>query len=94
LYSVDFSATDVVITSGAKLIRFWEGKTGENLFRLDAHRDSIPHVSISEKGNLMATASADDSAKLWPAANPDEVSQVRRAWQAYLKRTADSAGEE
>ncbi len=45
--------------------RIYEAETGEEIQRLYAHRDIIANLEFSSDGALMATASRDQSIKLW-----------------------------
>ena len=61
-------------------VKFWDTATGDLRFRLPAHRDSIRSIALSPDGNTLATASADDTVKLWRAATDEEVEVMRRRW--------------
>ena len=45
--------------------RFYDAQTGEERQRLYAHRDTIANLEFSPDGALLATASRDQSVKIW-----------------------------
>lgn len=45
--------------------RFYDAQTGEERGRLYAHRDTIANLEFSPDGALLATASRDQSVKIW-----------------------------
>ena len=47
--------------------------TGTELRTLEGHTGAITSVDFSVDGSLMATASADQSAKLWDPATGEEI---------------------
>ncbi len=46
-------------------VRFYDTETGEEIQRIYAHRDTIANLEFSPDGALLATASRDQSVKLW-----------------------------
>ncbi len=45
--------------------RFYDAETGEEIQRIYAHRDTIANLEYSPDGALLATASRDQSVKIW-----------------------------
>lgn len=45
--------------------RFYDAETGEEIQRIYAHRDTIANLEFSPDGALLATASRDQSVKIW-----------------------------
>jgi WD40 repeat protein len=57
-----------IVTSGDNAAHVWDALTGELLFRLP-HEDRILKTLFSPNGQVLVTASADRTAKLWNAMN-------------------------
>lgn len=59
------------VTSGGGDDRafIWSIKTGEPLFELKGHTDSVSQVAYNFDGKLVATAGLDGVAKIWNSAD-------------------------
>lgn len=66
-FSPDGSTVGATTWSGATggLVIFYDADSGEELQRLYAHRDTIANLEFSPDGALLATASRDQSVKIW-----------------------------
>jgi len=58
----------IVIGNEAGRVGVWN-KKGEFLFELEGHEQYINSISFNHDGSLIATASADESARVWDASN-------------------------
>jgi len=67
-------------------VKLWSASTGELLFTLAAHTDSVFRVDFSPDGALMATGSADQTVKLWNV----ESTQVTQTLTGHTDTVLDS----
>lgn len=67
--AVNFSADGkTLIVADDKAVKFIDLATGKQTKKLEGHTDSILAVALSPDGKTIATASKDDTAKLWNTA--------------------------
>ena len=64
--------------------RVWDAATGEELFTLTGHTDWVVGVAFNHDGTRIATASWDETAKVWDAATRGSCELVR-----FLVTTAE-----
>jgi WD40 repeat protein len=58
---------------------YWQRQCHQELHTLAGHRADVGAVSWSLDGKLLATGSADGTAKVWDAANGREIAHPQRA---------------
>jgi WD40 repeat protein len=56
--------------------RVWDTITGDLLYKLVGHQDSVEWIEYSPDGELIATAGHDDSIRIWDALNGNFVASV------------------
>jgi WD40 repeat protein len=58
---------EVVVSRDGRnhLVKVWEISSGKLLLSLEGYRDVITHIAFSRKGKYLATASLDQSVKVW-----------------------------
>jgi len=76
VYSIGFSPCGMYIVSAgrhnqinADAVRIWNIKTGEQVFSLMGHTESVYSATYSPDGCFIATGSADRTIRLWDAVN-------------------------
>jgi WD40 repeat protein len=69
-------------------VRLWSATTFEELAVVGVHRDKVMSVAWSGDGTRLLTASADGTARVWPA-DPDYDRLEARA-RARVFRTLDA----
>ncbi len=55
----------------------WDAATGKELLTLRGHSGDVNSVACSPDGKRLATASADQTAKVWDAATGKELLTLR-----------------
>ncbi|MDR9404469.1 MAG: NACHT domain-containing protein [Halothece sp. Uz-M2-17] len=86
IFAVAFSPTEPAIlasASGDRAVKIWDTFTGECLHTLTGHTDWVRGLAFSPEGDVLASASADHTIKLWSRQGeclrtlPDHHSWVR-----------------
>ncbi|QBD81663.1 WD40 repeat domain-containing protein [Ktedonosporobacter rubrisoli] len=63
---VGWSPNSSVLAAGAyKIVQLWDSQTGKNLATLQGHTEQVYATKWSPDGNLLATASEDQSVLIW-----------------------------
>lgn len=57
-------------TASARTVRLWDPDTRRRIMMFTAHREKVRSVAFSPTRALLATASEDRTARLWPETNP------------------------
>ncbi len=65
------------IISNDKTIKLWDARSGQLLSTLRGHEDSVLLVAFAPDGKTLASASQDQTIKLWRAATDEEVARQR-----------------
>lgn len=73
------SPDGTLLASGSiyKTIRVWQVSTGEELKKLEGHRDRINTVAFSSDGSLLVSASQDRTVRIWRIS----TSEVKRIYR-------------
>ena len=60
-------ATRSILASGGpeSVVRLWDPKTGKGITKLVGHTDNVRDILISEDGDMLLTASSDQTVKVW-----------------------------
>ncbi len=75
----DFSADGAVLAVpyASGLARIWDGRTGELRHVLSGHRAIVDDADVDPRGRWVATASRDDTARIWSAVTGAELAVLR-----------------
>jgi WD40 repeat protein/outer membrane protein OmpA-like peptidoglycan-associated protein len=64
-------------TAGAdSLARIWDAKTGEELYKLEGHREAVLSLAFSPDGTRLLTTSVDGTARLWNTRNGVQMERL------------------
>lgn len=76
--SIDFNPTSRLLVTGGRdgYINLWDISTGENLYRIEAHRKGVNSVTFSPQGQLIASGGNDAVARLWETDTGNNVAQM------------------
>lgn len=76
--SIAFSPNSSSIATGGRdgYINLWDVSTGENLYRIEAHRKGVNTVTFSPQGQLIASGGNDAVARLWEMDTGNNVAQM------------------
>jgi len=55
------------------VIRIWDSTTGDERFTVIGHTETVTWIAFSPDGSLLASASHDDTVKLWNAVDGREI---------------------
>ncbi|KAH9896608.1 hypothetical protein C8Q73DRAFT_788949 [Cubamyces lactineus] len=84
---LSFSPTSKEFLSGSKdgSIHLWDVATGANLNTWKVHSDLVHSVAWSPNGTLAASASLDNTARLWSLASPKQMVVLNcSGWVGYV----------
>ena len=73
------------------VVRVWEVVGGTEVARFEAHRDRINALAVSADGGLLASASQDDTFRLWDVARRSALRTLRTG-DAVRHIAVDAAG--
>ncbi|MFC1805391.1 hypothetical protein ACFL09_00225, partial [Planctomycetota bacterium] len=76
----------LVSGDGENRVRIWDAYTGEELHRLRGHEEHVCSVAISPNGQLIASASYDQTVRLWNTEG-DEAAPVIDGLHMWKDRT-------
>ena len=67
--SVAFSLDGSKLASASwdKTVRRWDASTGEDLWTLVGHTDTVIRIAFSSNGSMLVSGSEDNSVRLWGA---------------------------
>ena len=79
----------IVSGNGMGLVQFWDAQSGQKLGELTGHTGAIEAVAVSWDGRWLASASDDNTARLWRLQdNPPRQSQDQLRAQRAAERAA------
>lgn len=79
VYAIDMHPKDnniIVSGGGDDKSYLWRADTGEKLFQLDGHTDSVTAVAFSVEGEYVASAGMDGRVRVWKTANGEFCTSV------------------
>ncbi|CAO3646787.1 unnamed protein product [Cunninghamella echinulata] len=79
VYAIDMHPKDnniIVSGGGDDKSYIWRADTGEKLFQLDGHTDSVTAVAFSVEGDYVASAGMDGRVRVWKTANGEFCTSV------------------
>lgn len=67
IYSLAMNDTANIVLSGSteKLVRAWDPRSGQKLFKLKGHTDNIKALCVNSEGTLCISGSSDFTLRLW-----------------------------
>jgi serine/threonine protein kinase/DNA-binding beta-propeller fold protein YncE len=69
----------------SRKVEVWDAVRGLMLRTLDGHTDAVEQVAYSPDGTRLATASADETLKIWDADSGKELRSIPTEVKAYLR---------
>lgn len=89
VYSVAWSPDGATIASGAggadRRLRIWDAASGEAVLNLTGHTSSVWSLAWSPDSNLLASASADRTIRLWDVQNGKASGEPLRGHQGEVQ---------
>eukprot|EP01113_Clastostelium_recurvatum_P021944 TRINITY_DN2606_c0_g1_i3.p1 TRINITY_DN2606_c0_g1~~TRINITY_DN2606_c0_g1_i3.p1 ORF type:complete len:872 (-),score=212.27 TRINITY_DN2606_c0_g1_i3:48-2663(-) len=66
-YSLAINGNGNLIVSGstARVVRAWDARTGDKLFKLKGHQDNVKALAVSGDGRLCVSGSSDSTWRVW-----------------------------
>jgi WD40 repeat protein len=94
VHAVSWSQDGRWLASGShdNTVRIWDAETGQELRRLEGHRDRVYSVSWSPDGRSLATGSDDKTIRIWEAETGHERLRIEghRRWVFSVSWSPDS----
>lgn len=95
IYSMCYSPDGhhIVTSSSDKTAAVWDVETGDRLFLLEGHTESVLSSNYSPDGQYIATASADGTIKVWKSDSGLEVTTITQHMKGvnYVSFSADGS---
>ncbi|KAJ1673558.1 60S ribosomal subunit assembly or modification protein, partial [Spiromyces aspiralis] len=78
VYSVSFHPNDNIVVSGGgdDKAYVWRSDTGEQLFKLESHSDSVAAVKFSTDGSLVATGGMDGKINVYHTSTGEKCASL------------------
>ncbi|KAL7763984.1 hypothetical protein ACKLNR_005129 [Fusarium oxysporum f. sp. zingiberi] len=85
-----FPSSRLLVTAIYSEIQVWDIATGECIQELSGHRDWITHVAFSPDSKLMASASEDETVRLWQVGDDEKIRNSNSSDGSILAWTVSS----
>ena len=83
-----FNPDERIVISGSDddTVRLWDTTTGEEIYRIDDHQDTIQDMAISADGRHLLVLSSDGDMRLWRI---DRTLDELKSWLAANRYVRD-----
>ncbi|KAL5589207.1 hypothetical protein FOBRF1_015735 [Fusarium oxysporum] len=85
-----FPSSRLLVTAIYSEIQVWDIATGECIQELSGHRDWVTHVAFSPDSKLMASASEDETVRLWQVGDDEKIRNSNSSDGSILAWTVSS----